>query len=77
MAAACARRVRAETAAAVPRHPRALPYWKVAASRSEDRLAAAALILDLGPLPDADVLPRRGIRETGWRPLHTADDIVV
>ncbi|OIJ32948.1 MULTISPECIES: DNA/RNA non-specific endonuclease [unclassified Microbacterium] len=33
--------------------------------------------IDLGPLSDADVLPRRGIRESGWRPLHTADDIVV
>lgn len=91
-----------------------LRYWKIAAWRAEDGLAAAAFVLDqselvdtregslalpplgafrtfqvpvaavaaltgvdLGPLPDADVLPRRGVRETGWRPLHTADDIVV
>ncbi|MCZ0709184.1 DNA/RNA non-specific endonuclease [Microbacterium paraoxydans] len=91
-----------------------LRYWKIVAWRSEDRLAAAAFILDqtelvdtregafavaslgafrtfqvpvaevsaltgldLGPLPDADVLPRRGLHETAWRPLHTADDIVL
>lgn len=33
--------------------------------------------LDLGPLPDADVLTDRGVRgEDAWRPLRTADDIV-
>ena len=91
-----------------------LRYWTIVAWRSEDRLAAAAFILDqtelvdtregvfavaslgafrtfqvpvaevaaltgvdLGPLPDADVLPRPGLRETAWRPLHTTDDIVL
>ncbi|MBP3976346.1 DNA/RNA non-specific endonuclease [Microbacterium sp. BLY] len=89
-------------------------YWKIAAWREADELAAAAFVLDqsalvddlagalaitslsafrtfqvpvsevaaltgidLGPLPAADVLARRGLRESGWRPLHLGDDIVV
>ncbi|WP_101848328.1 DNA/RNA non-specific endonuclease [Zhihengliuella sp. ISTPL4] len=91
-----------------------LRYWKIAAWRTEDGLAAAAFVLDqselvdardgglaiaplgafrtfqvpvgeitaltgiaLGPLSDADILDRRGFREPAWRPLHTADDIVL
>lgn len=38
---------------------------------------AALTGIDLGPLPGADALARRGLRDLAWRPLHTADDIVL
>ena len=34
--------------------------------------------VDLGPLVDADVLPRAAVRGEGaWRPLHAAEDVVL
>lgn len=33
--------------------------------------------IDLGPLPEADVQERPGARETGWRSLGAADDILL
>lgn len=38
---------------------------------------AALTGIDLGPLPEADVRERRGARETGWRSLDTAADILL
>lgn len=38
---------------------------------------AALTGIDLGPLPAADVRERPGARETGWRSLDTADDILL
>lgn len=36
---------------------------------------AAASGLDLGPLVDADVLPREGVRPTPWREISTTSDV--
>jgi len=36
---------------------------------------ASASGLDLGPLIDADVLPREGVRPTPWREISTASDV--
>lgn len=33
--------------------------------------------VDLGPLVDADVLPRTGVRPTPWRELSTANDVAL
>ncbi|WP_309104709.1 DNA/RNA non-specific endonuclease [Microbacterium sp.] len=33
--------------------------------------------IDLGPLPDADVLPRRTAKPAAWRPLASPADIIV
>jgi endonuclease G len=38
---------------------------------------AALTGIDLGPLTDADVREQRGVRETGWRSLDTAADILL
>lgn len=38
---------------------------------------AGITAIDFGPLPDADVLPRRTAKPAAWRPLATPADIIV
>ncbi|WP_262001434.1 DNA/RNA non-specific endonuclease [Microbacterium sp. Mcb102] len=53
------------------------PLWAFRTFQVPIADIAALTGIDLGPLPAADVRERPGARETGWRSLDTADDILL